>query len=298
MEILVTGGAGFIGSHLVDRLSKNKSNKIIIFDNFYNGRNENIMHHLENKNIELIKGDVRTKEDIKKIGKVDVVYHLAAQSNVMGSFFDSNYALSTNIEGTYKILKFASENGVKRLIFLSSREVYGNPTYVPVDEKHPLRPVNIYGVTKVAGEMLCKVFKENYGLKISILRVVNVYGSRDKNRVIPIFLDNVKNKKDLILFGGKQVLDFIWIDDVIDSILRISEANKFIGETINIGTGVGISIEELAKKIIKMAKSKSKIIKKKRRKMEVKTFIAKSVKFRINILKLDDGLKKLIKGNL
>ncbi len=298
MNILITGGAGFMGSHLVDKLSKNRDNKITIFDNFYNGRKENIERHLKNKSIELIEGDIRNDKDIEKIGKVDIIYHLAAQSNVMSSFFDPDYALSTNIKGTYKILRFASESKGKKFIFLSSREVYGNPDYVPVDEKHPLKPVNIYGITKMTGEMLCNFFKQNHGLKVSILRVANVYGSRDKNRVIPIFLNNIKNKEDLILFGGKQVLDFVWIDDVINSILQVSGTNKFIGETVNIGTGVGITIENLAKKLIKMTNSKSKIIKKKHRKMEVKAFIAKSTKFRINPLKLDSGLKKMIEESL
>lgn len=292
MKILVTGGAGFIGSHLIDALSKNADDDIIILDNFYRRKIDNIKIHL--KNIKIINGDVRNYNLLKKIRKVDFVYHLAAQSNVVGSFFNPDYAVSSNIEGTYNILKYASKNNVKRLIFSSSREVYGNPKYLPVDESHPLNPINIYGATKVAGEMLCKAFFKNQNLKITVLRITNVYGPRDKYRVIPIFLENARNNKDLELFGGKQTLDFIWICDVIKSIIKISRNNKYIGETINIGTGMGTSIENLAKIIVKMTNSESRIIRKESRSIDVQNFISKSDKFKFKTLNLNEGLNTMI----
>ena len=298
MKILITGGAGFIGSHLVDALSRFKRNKIIIFDNFYRGTKENIVTHLKNKNIKIINEDIRNFKSFKKIGNVDLIFHLAAQSNVIGSYLNPDYAFSANIIGTYNVLKFASKIRPDRFIFSSSREVYGNPEYIPVDENHPLKPINMYGATKVSGEMLCNSFINSNNIKITILRIANVYGSRDKDRVIPIFLNNIKNKKNLILYGGKQVLDFLWIKDLINCVINISKNSKFVGETINIGTGTGVSIEDLAKKIIKITDSKSKIIRKKSRSLDVKSFIAKSNLIKLKTLKLDRGLQLLIKSEL
>ncbi len=296
MRILVTGGAGFIGSHLVDVLSQDADNTIIVFDNFHRGKRDNLKAHLHDGKVKLISGDIRDYSSLKKIGKIDLIYHLAAQSNVIGSFLNQDYAFGSNVDGTFNVLKYASENNVKRFIFSSSREVYGNPECLPVDEKHPLNPINIYGATKASGEMLCQAFIKTKNLKIAILRIANVYGPRDKDRVIPIFLENAKSNRDLELFGGKQVLDFVWIGDVIKSIVDISKDDKFIGEVINIGTGMGISIEDLAKKIIKITGSKSRIVRKNPRSVDVENFIAKSDKYKLKALKLDDGLKRILNG--
>ena len=192
MRLLITGGAGFIGSYLVDKLSEDKNNEVIIFDNFHRGKKEKISQALKKNNVKLIEGDIRSPEDIEKIGEVDFIYHLAAQSNVADAEEDPDYTISSNIGGTYNLLKFASENKVKGFLFSSSREVYGNPEYIPVDELHPLNPINFYGATKVSGEMLCKAFQSKYGLKVSVIRIANVYGPRDIGRVIPIFIKNIK----------------------------------------------------------------------------------------------------------
>ena len=294
MKILITGGAGFIGSHLVDRLSKDKNNTIIILDNFHRSEIKNIKQHSMNRKVRLIKGDIRNKNLIKKIAKVDVVYHLAAQSNVVGAFLNPDYAVSTNIEGTFNMIKYAIKEKISKFIFFSSREVYGNPNYLPVDEKHSLSPNNIYGATKVSGEMLCSTLLKNQNIKFTILRIANTYGPRDKNRVIPIFLDNAKKNKPLVLFGGKQVLDFIWIDDLIKAIIKISKSDSYSGKSINVGTGKGTSIESLAKLIKKTANSKSKIIRKNARNIDVEKFISKSENFSLKTLKLEKGLKKML----
>ncbi|MDP7244225.1 MAG: NAD-dependent epimerase/dehydratase family protein [Flavobacteriales bacterium] len=294
MRTLVLGGAGFIGSHLVDALAKERNNTVIVFDNFHRGNKDNIKVHLENKKIKVISGDIRDYNSLKKIGKVDVVYHLAAQSNIIGSFLNPNYAFSTNVDGIYNVLKYSVKNKVKRFIFSSSREVYGNPRYVPVDEEHPIDPINMYGATKVAGETLCRIFQKTQNLKLTILRIANVYGPRDKDRVIPIFLENAKKNVNLELYGGKQVLDFIWVGDVIAAILDISGKDFYEGKTINIGTGKGTSIENLAKMVIKLFNSRSKIRKKKSRSMDVKKFITKSNIYKMRAVPLYKGLKRVV----
>lgn len=293
MRILVTGGAGFIGSHLVDELSKDKSNKITLLDSFYRGSLENIKQLLKNKDIRIIKGDVRDINSFKKIGKVDIVYHLAAQSNVAGSFFKPDYAFSSNVVGTHNALKYSSGQRVKRFVFSSSREVYGNPEHVPVDEMQKLGPINMYGATKVCSEALCRAFSRA-GLNLTIMRIANSYGPRDKDRVIPLFIKNAKNNKNLELFGGHQVLDFIWVGDVVNAMIKASKNTELVGETANIGTGIGTSIEGLAKIIIKLTGSKSKIARKKARSFDVQRFISKSSKIKLKTTKLVDGLKKTI----
>ncbi|HLG25022.1 MAG TPA: NAD-dependent epimerase/dehydratase family protein [Candidatus Nanoarchaeia archaeon] len=294
MKILVTGGAGFIGSHLVDELSINKENEIIIVDNFHRGSLDNIRRHLKSKKVRLINCDIRDYNSLKNIGKIDLVYHCAAQSNVAGSLFNPDYAVTSNINGTYNVLKYSSLNNAEKFIFFSSREVYGNPEYLPVDESHPLNPINTYGMTKVCGEYLCRNFEKVGGIDVSIIRVANVYGPRDKERVIPIFLEKAKKNKDIVLFGGKQVLDFIWVGDVIKSIMKISAKDNPKG-AINIGTGIGTSIEELARKIINATKSKSRIVIEKKRSMDVERFIAKS-KIGLKATGLDKGISLMLQN--
>src|SRR5207245_6973446 len=149
----------------------------------------------------------------------NVVCQLAAQSNVMGAVYDADYAFGSNVTGTFNVLRAAASAGVKRVVFTSSREVYGDPRQLPVRESCPIRPKNGYGASKAAGEVYCRA-AANDGLETVILRVTNVYGTRDRDRVVPLFARSAGSGSPLTLYGGKQVLDFVWIDTVVDALVK------------------------------------------------------------------------------
>ncbi len=294
MRILITGGLGFIGSHLAKHFLTQKNTAVIILDNCVRGSTENLAKHSANQNLTVIQEDIRTESTLQNIGPVDIVYHLAAISTVAGASAAPDAAFSVNVEGTYLLLKYAQKNKVSHFIFASSREVYGNAQYTPVDELHPLAPLNMYGATKAAAEMMCRAFFNNYGLPGTIARLANVYGPRDKGRVIPIFIAQAKKNETLTVFGGNQILDFIWIDDVVAALAQLAAPAQCFGRTINIATGKGTSIEELARLIIRLANSRSQIIKKETRTIDTQNYIGTSKILKLKTTPLSDGLRKMI----
>lgn len=259
MKILVTGGAGFIGSHLVDRLVK-EGHEITVMDNLFRGNRQNLEPSIASGQVAFLNQDIRDFELVKQACRgCDLVYHLAAQSNVMGAVEDIRYSFSTNVVGTFNVLLAAKEQGVPRLVFSSSREAYGEAAYLPVDEKHLLNSKNSYGASKVAGEKYCQVFQNSGDLEVVILRLANVYGPRDFNRVIPIFLDNVQQGKELNVFGGEQLIDFIPLPFVID-VLRLAAKNRAaLSGPVNVGSGRGTTLFELATRIMKISGQKSNV---------------------------------------
>jgi|WetSurMetagenome_2_1015567.scaffolds.fasta_scaffold380561_2 nucleoside-diphosphate-sugar epimerase len=274
MKILVTGGAGFIGSHLVDRLVADKAGEIIVYDNLFRGRMENIAAHLESGRISFLKEDIRGYDKLLTVSKgVDVIYHLGAQSNVIGAVTNVDYSFESNVVGTYNVLKAANENKIGRVVFSSSREVYGEARYFPVDEDHPIGSKNTYGASKVSGEMYCQVFGNVFGVQVAILRFSNVYGPRDYGRVIPLWLDAARAGQNLTVFGGEQLIDFVWVDQVVEALIRASTSD-IIGQPVNIGSGQGTAILDLAQRIISLVKTGSKLDMQPARSMEVVKFTA------------------------
>jgi UDP-glucose 4-epimerase len=275
MKIVVTGGAGFIGSHLVDRLALETDQQVIVYDNLFRGKVENITPHLNTGRVNLWQNDLRDYSSLlEAVSGADVIYHLGAQSNVMGAVTDMDYSFTTNVGGTYHVLKAAREAGVRRVVFTSSREVYGDPLYVPVGEDHPLGSKNTYGASKAAGELYCRVFNNLFGVQTSVLRLANVYGGRDFGRVIPLWLGWAAEGRDLTVFGGKQVIDFIWIDVVVEALIRAATID-LLGEPVNIGSGKGTPILELAQRIINLLGKGSKVDIQPARSVEVVEYIAK-----------------------
>jgi UDP-glucose 4-epimerase len=268
--VLITGGAGFIGSYLAGEIIRTGAAKVRIIDNLHRGNIEKLRALGD---IEVKVADIRDDNALRTMVKdCDVVFHLAAQANVIGAAQDSDYSIRTNVLGTYGVLAAARAAGVRRLVFTSSREVYGDPLNVPVREDAPLLPKNLYGASKCAGEAYCLAMRV-YGLETVILRLANVYGPGDRDRVIPIFVENALTGAPLVLYGGKQMVDFVWIGDVVNALIGAGFGD-FIRTPVNIGSGVGITVHELALRIISATGSSSAIHVVPPRDLEVGRFVA------------------------
>ena len=265
MKVLITGGAGFIGRHLVSAL-RSRSAEITIFDNLHRGQ------LVADDFASFRQGDIRDRAALATAMKgVDVVYHLAAQSNVLGAASDPDYSFSTNVVGLYNVLRSGQEEGVQRVVFTSSREVYGDAVGLPVAETAPLNPQNLYGASKASGEFYCRQFASG-GLEVMILRLANVYGPGDRDRVIPLFIDKALSGQPLTIYGDGKILDFVWIGDVVNAL--ISAASAPATHPINIGTGQGTTLSELAKRVLEITGAASTIHQLPARSIEVNRFVA------------------------
>ena len=261
MNILITGGAGYIGSRLAARLASNAN--VTVVDNLQRGTTMNA-------DIDLRVGDIRSQRLLNKLSQdVDVIFHLAAESSVMTAEANPNNCFSTNVTGTFRVLEAARTNSVKRVVFTSSREVYGESACLPVSESAPLQARNVYGASKAAAEMLCGA----YSGEISIARLSNVYGPGDTGRVIPLFVNNAIQGRPLRLFGARQVIDFVWIETVIDALERLG-LGSFVAGPLNIASGKGTLITDLAERVRREAGSSSSIEIAAARDSEVVQFVA------------------------
>jgi len=255
-RVLVTGGAGFIGSHLVNSLVR-EGFEVVVLDNFFSGRLENLSH-IDKHDFCLVRGDVRNKSDLRKALKnVDFVFHLAAIVNVPFSIENPLLVSEVNVDGTLNVLEESLKAGVERLVYASSCAVYGDPLKVPVDEGHPTRPLSPYGVSKLTAEYYCRVFYEVYELETVCLRFFNVYGSRQGGGpyagVVSKFIEFLRDRKSPVIFGdGKQTRDFVYVEDVVNACLLALESKACVGEFVNIGSGVETSINELAETLIEL----------------------------------------------
>ena len=250
-RVLVTGGAGFIGSHLVDELM-NSDLDVVVLDDLSSGKRDNFSQHLGKPSFCLVEGDIRNSADVKKaLDGVDAVFHLAANVSVDFSVKNPLLVNEVNVDGTLNVLRESLKAGVKRFVYASSCAVYGDPVHLPIDEEHPTKPMSPYAVTKLAAEHYCRVFYEVYGLETVCLRFFNVYGPRQVigpySGVITKFIDRLKRGEAPTIYGdGKQTRDFVFVEDVVDACLRAMRRKNCVGEVINVGTGVETSINKLA----------------------------------------------------
>jgi len=249
-KILITGGAGFIGSHLADLLEK--GNHIVILDNLSSGTRNNIAHHEGKTHIQFIEGDVRDKPLLYRICKdIDFVFHLAVQCLRL-SLRDPETNHEVNATGTLNLLMASHEHAVERFVYVSSSEVYGTAFHVPMSEDHPCNPMTVYGASKLAGELYTLAYHKTYGLQSIVVRPFNTYGPREHLRgvygeVIPRFVVRILNGHPPVIFGnGTQTRDFTYISDTIQGIMQASECDEMIGQSVNIARGKEVSINSLA----------------------------------------------------
>jgi len=262
-KILVTGGAGFIGSHLVEKLI-DKGYKVIVFDNFSYGSRENLFS-IDSEKLQVIEGDVTDLESLRSVAKdVDQVYHLAVL-NLRVGIDDPLSTFSANVKGTLNICMIAKDNrNIQRTIFTSSGAAYGRPKYLPKDENLPLDATNPYAVEKIAGEMYFRAFHESWDIPYVILRLFNTYGPRSQQtayaEVIPEFIDRIRMNLPPIIFGtGKQRMDFTYVTDIVEGIVRAAEANETLNNVINLASGRDFSINELAEFLLTRLGKKNEI---------------------------------------
>jgi UDP-glucose 4-epimerase len=251
---LVTGGAGFIGSHLVDRLLLDNW-KVRIVDNFSSGRVENIKHHKGNRNVEILKGDLKNFEEAEKaIRDVNTVFHYAANPEVRVSTTNPEVHFNENIVVTFNILEAMRKNDVNEIVFASSSSVYGEPERIPVNEDAPIKPVSVYGASKAACENLIHAYSRLYGIRAVVLRYANVVGPRLKHGVIWDLINKLnKNPKELEVLGdGKQVRSYIYINDAIEATILAFKNMKSNFEIYNIGNRDWITVDVIVKAIIEM----------------------------------------------
>lgn len=254
MNYLVTGGAGFIGSHLIDRLLQNGSSVVCFdnFDNFYNPMMKwgNVTHHAENKNFKLVSGvvqDVRSFEKAFNGNNIDVVVHLAAQAGVRPSMQNPNLHFEVNVLGTVNMLELCRKYKVDTVLYASSSSVYGNYPETPFKETYKLdEPLCPYAASKKSGELICYTYHHLYGMHISCIRPFTVYGSRQRlEMAIPLFTRLIYSNEPLTIYGdGSTRRDYTHVSDVVDGIVRAIEYSRGF-QVYNIGTSKITTLNQL-----------------------------------------------------
>jgi UDP-glucose 4-epimerase len=256
MRALVTGGAGFIGSELTQQLTANVEH-VTVVDSLVNGRRHNL-NGLPAKHVQLEVEDIRNSTRMAELLRgVDIVFHLACLG-VRHSIHSPQENHEVNATATLNLLAAARDAGVKRFVHVSSSEVYGTARSVPMNEEHPTFPMTIYGAAKLAGECYARAYHLTYGYPTVVVRPFNAYGPRchhegDSGEVIPKFLLRCMAGRPMVVFGdGTQTRDFTFVSDTARGILFAGFATDAIGQTINLGQGAEVSINELAAEVVRV----------------------------------------------
>jgi UDP-glucose 4-epimerase len=252
MDVLVTGGAGFIGSHLVDRLVK-VGLSVKVIDNLSSGRLENLSQHRGNSRVEVITGDLKRIEDaLKAVDGVNAVFHFAANPEVRVSTTNPEIHFNENVVATFNLLEAMRKRDVRELVFASSSSVYGEPEHIPVGEEAPIQPVSVYGASKAACENLIHAYVKLYGMKAVILRYANVVGPRLRHGVIWDLANKLKkNPNELEILGdGKQTRSYIYIDDAVEATMIAWRKTSDDYSVYNVGSEDWITVDEVADQVI------------------------------------------------
>jgi UDP-glucose 4-epimerase len=254
--VLVTGGAGFIGSHLVDALLA-RGDDVVVLDNLSTGSRDNV-----HADAELVEGDVAEGGAVRKafaLRSFDAVLHIAGQASIAKSFDEPERDLRVNVAGTLNVVGEAIASGVRRLLHASSMTAYGEPRTIPTPESEPCIPVSNYGVTKYASERYVHVAgaRDDVDLAVTSLRMFNVYGERQSltnpyQGVLAIFVGNVLRGEPIAIHSdGNQTRDFVYVGDVVDAWLRLLDNRAAAGQVYNVGSGRETTIAELARAVVR-----------------------------------------------
>ena len=265
-KLLVTGGAGFIGSNLIKKLLLDKSNRITCldnFDNFYSREQKqyNIEPFISNENFQLIEGDIKNSADIEKIGDIDVIVHLAAKAGVRPSILNPISYQEVNVSGTQNLLEAARERNISQFVFASSSSVYGVNENVPWNEEEKLYPISPYASTKLSGEMLGHVYSHLYGIRFLALRFFTVYGpSQRPDLAIHKFFKSILNGEPIPVYGdGNTSRDYTYVEDTVSGIESAINYEGSLFEIINLGNHQTVTLAELIEAIEKICGKKAVI---------------------------------------
>ncbi len=244
-NILVTGGAGFIGSHLVDRLINECT--VTVYDNLSTGKEENLP-----ENALFVKGNLGDSDLVKKTiddADIDVIFHIGANASVPHSVDNPRYDFEANALGTFNIMESCLDLNVEKVVYASTAAVYGEPVYTPIDEDHPLHPVSPYGASKLAGERYGFAFKETYGIDFAAIRIFNTYGPRQPRYVMYDFIHKLKKNPLLleVLGTGEQIRDYCYVSDMADAFVLVAEQGSGV---YNAAGGSPTSIKHLAELMV------------------------------------------------
>ncbi|HDQ06641.1 MAG TPA: SDR family oxidoreductase [Candidatus Bathyarchaeota archaeon] len=306
-EILVTGGAGFIGSHIVDRLL-DEGFKVRVLDNLSTGDKKNLVHHQNKKTFQFIEGDIRNFELAQKaVRGVDAVIHEAALVSVTRSVENPLLSNEINVTGTLNLLKASADAHVKRFVLASSCAVYGDTETLPNHENLAPKPLSPYAVDKLAAEYYAKIFYDVYGLEAAILRYFNVYGPRQKHSpysgVISVLINRLLEDKPPTIYGdGEQTRDFVNVKDVVEANRLALSKREAVGEVFNISTGEPITINKLTETLQKITgRSSIKPVHAEPRLGDIKHSYGDITKAKRNLgyepkVQLEKGLSELVKA--
>lgn len=268
MKIVITGGKGFIGSHLAEYMIE-AGYKVLVFDRYNSDNNWGWLENSKYKNdLEVILGDIRDYDSVHKAIKgCDAVFHLAALIGIPYSYVSPLAYIRTNIEGTYNVLEASKSENLEQILIASTSETYGTAQYVPINESHPLVGQSPYSATKIAADQLAISYFRSFNTPIKIVRPFNNYGPRQSIRaVIPTIISQLlQNKYEIKLGNIHPTRDFTYVKDTCSGFKEIFETNNFFGEVINIGMNDEISIRDIVYKIAKLMKKQIRIVSDERR---------------------------------
>jgi nucleoside-diphosphate-sugar epimerase len=305
LRTLVTGGAGFVGSHIVDKLISADS-KVTVVDNLDTGRMENVAQHKQNRNFHFVKGDIRDFSLVKELVKdVDVVFNFAAIASVQRSVEDPLLVNDVNVKGALNLLKASLGSDVKRFIQASSAAVYGDAQELPVSENSCPMPLSPYAVSKLAAENYAIAFNRIHGLETVCLRFFNIYGPRQANNpysgVITIFASELLAHRPPKIFGdGEQTRDFVFVEDAVSATIQAFMESNAVGEIFNIAYGKAVTVNKIAQILQKLTdKNDLKPVHEAPKEGDIRHSKASIEKARTRLgyepaFSIEEGLKKLV----